>query len=242
MSAKSYFVEFYGTFMLTFVLGMVRITNQENLLCVGLAYFFMVVCMVHIFFHFSSAQFNPILSLSLLITKQNSTARAVIYMICQLMGSFAAGTLLYLINNGKETGKYYGAPQMNAAMRDAGLIFEMISMFLLVLVYSYFMSNVTAPKYVYGTSIAGVYTVAVVGFGFISGGALNFSFVFGPTIFMEFFVDWPFYLMGQLLGGILSGIIYRLFLLKEEDDDDEDEIIDESGVDNEGVPLKEKTE
>ena len=242
MSAKSYFAEFFGTFMLTFILGSVRIVNMENLLCMALASFLMTVCMVHCFFHFSSAQFNPILSLSLLITKQNSLARAVIYAIVQLIASVFAGAVLYLINEGKETGKYYGAPQMNAAMREAGLVFEMISMFLLCLVYNYFMSNVTAPKYVYGTAIAAVYTIGIVGFGFISGGALNLSFVFGPSIFMGFYKDWPYYIVGHILGGVLSGVLYRLFLLKEEDSDDADELEDLEDSTETGTELKQKVE
>jgi glycerol uptake facilitator-like aquaporin len=230
MSGKSYLVELLGTFALTFILGMVRITNQEDLLSVGLSTFFLMMTMVHTFFHISSAQFNPILSISLLITKQNSLNRGIIYVLMHLSGSFLAGTLLFLINRGKETGKYYGAPQMNAAMREAGLVFELVSMFLLVLVYNYFMSNVAAPKYVYGTAIAGVYTISIVGFGFISGGATNFAFIFGPSIFMENFKDWIYYFVGHLVGGIVSGIIYRLFLLQEEDEDEEDMIDDEEGI------------
>ena len=221
MSGKSYLVELLGTFSLTFILGMVRITNQEDLLSVGIATFFLMVTMVHSFFHISSAQFNPILSLSLLITNQNSFNRGIIYVLMQLSGSFLAGTLLFLLNRGKETGKYFGSPQMNAAMREAGLVFEMIAMFLLVLVYNYFMSNVSAPKYVYGTAIAGVYTICIIGFGFISGGATNFAFVFGPSIFMENFRDWIYYFVGHLFGGIVSGVFYKLFMFKEEDSDEE---------------------
>ena len=245
MALKSYLIELVGTFMLTFILGMVRVNNQEDLLSVGLSTFFLMSCMVHTCFHLSGAQFNPILSLSLLITKQNSFNRALIYVLMQLVGSFFAGCLLYLINRGKPTGKYYGAPQMNAAMREAGMIFELVTMFLLVYVYNYFMSNVSAPKYVYGTAIAGVYGVCIVGFGFLSGGAANFAFIFGPCLFMENFKDWLYYIIGHALGGILSGIIYRLFLQKDEDDhliDDEAETEDKFVGAHEMENLKEKVE
>ena len=246
MSVKTYIVEFLGTFMLTFILGMVRINNQEDLLCVGLSTFFLMVSMVHTFFHVSSAQFNPILSISLLITKQNSFNRGLIYVLMQLFGSFMSGSILYLINKDKETGNYYGSPQMNAAMREAGLIFEMVSMFLLVFVYNYFMSNVTAPKYVYGTAIAGVYTICIVGFGFISGGASNFAFIFGPSLYMQNFKDWIYYIVGHLLGGIISGVIYRLFLMKDEDDNDDDDELMEQDDEFVGATemnsLKEKTD
>ena len=244
MSVKSYLVEFLGTFMLTFILGMVRIQNQEDLLSVGLATFFLIVTMVHTCFHLSSAQFNPILSLSLLITKQNSFNRAVIYFLMHLSASFLAGSMLYLINRGKESGNFYGAPQMNAAMRESGLVFEMIAMFMLVLVYNYFMSNVTAPKYVYGTAIAGVYSISIIGFGFISGGATNFSFIFGPSIYMENFKDWVYYFFGHLIGGVVSGVIYRLFLMKEDDDEDDD-MLDDDEVDDKFIgatELKEKVD
>ena len=223
MSAKSYLVEFIGTFMITFLMAMVRINNQEDLLCVGLAAFFLMVAMIHTCFHFSSAQFNPILSLSLLITKQNSFNRAVIYVLMHLLASFLAGSMVYLLNRDKESGKYFGSPQMNAAMRESGMVFEMVAMFLLVFVYNYFMSNVTAPKYVYGTAISGVYTISIIGFGFISGGATNFSFIFGPSIYMGNFVDWAYYFFGHLIGGIVSGIMYRLFLMKDDDHEEEEQ-------------------
>ena len=245
MALKSYLIELLGTFMLTFILGMVRVSNQEDLLCVGLSTFFLMSSMIHTCFHLSGAQFNPILSLSLLITKQNNFNRALIYVLMQLLGSFFAGCLLFLINRGKETGKYYGSPQMNAAMREAGMIFEMVTMFLLVYVYNYFMSNVSAPKYVYGTAIAGVYTVCIIGFGFLSGGAANFSFIFGPCLFMENFKDWPYYIIGHILGGVLSGVIYKLFLQQEEDDDlinDENETDDQFVGATEMHNLKQKVE
>ena len=223
MSSKSYVVEFLGTFILVFFIGMCRITSKEDLLSVALCTFFMMTSLVHTFFHLSGSMFNPILSLSLIITKQIKFSVAIVYCLAHLAGSFMAGTILFLINRGKETGNYYGSPQMNAAMRTEGMVFEMISMFFLVLIYNFFMSNASAPKNVYGTAIGGVYLFSIIGFGFLSGGATNFSFVFGPSIFMENFRDWIYYVLGHTIGGVAGGVIYRLFLMKIEDDEDEDD-------------------
>ena len=205
MSGTAYMVEFLGSFGLTFFIGMTRINNKEDILSTALTTFFLVVAFVHMFYKISSAQFNPILTLSLIITNQIAPGKALIYALLQLTGSFMAGSVLYLLNEGKESGTYYGSPQMNAALRECGMVFELASMFLLVMVYNYFMSNPSAPKNVYGTAIASVYLVSIVGFGFLSGGAVNFCFVFGPSIYMDNYSDWGYYFVGHLIGGFSSG-------------------------------------
>ena len=229
MKASQVVAELLGTFIFVFFMGMCRISSQEDIQTYSFCTFFLMVALVHSMFQASSSIFNPILALSLIVTKQIKFSVAIVYVILHLLGSFLAGSLLFVLNKGKESGTYYGSPQMNAALRTEAMIFEMIAMFILVMVYSFFMSNPSAPKNVYGTAIAGTYLLNIISFSFISGGALNFSLVFGPSIFQNNFKDWGYYILGQLVGGVVGGIIYRLFLQKNEliDDIDEDELDEE---------------
>lgn len=219
MSGKAFIIEFLGTMGLVLFASMARITNQEDLLNVCLTVFFLTSTFAYTFFHHSGAQFNPMLTLSLVITKQIEFGKAVVYVLCQLAGSFTAGAIVYLIMKDKENGKYLGAPQMNAAMRWTGLALEVVAMFMLNLVYNYFNTNPNAPKNTHGVSIGAVYLATIAAFGFVSGGCANFSFVFGPTIFMGNYHDWGYFFGGHLIGGVLSGILFRLFLIQDEADD-----------------------
>ena len=219
MSGKAYVIEFIGTLGLVIFASMARITNQEDLVVVSITIFFLTAAFAYTFFRHSGSQFNPVLTLSLVITKQIEFGRALVYVLCQLAGSFLGAAVVYLIMSGKDSGDYIGAPQMNAAMRWTGLSLEVVAMFMLNMVYNYFNTNPNAPKNTYGVSIGGIYMASIASFGFVSGGCVNFSFVFGPTIFMGYYDDWGFYLGAHLIGGILSGVFFRLFLIQDESDD-----------------------
>lgn len=235
MSGKAYIIEFIGTMGLVIFASMARINNQEDLVVVSFTIFFLTSVFAYTFFHHSGSQFNPILTLSLVITKQIEFGRAIVYVLCQLAGSFLGAAVVYLLVNDKDSGDYIGAPQMNAAMRWTGLSLEVVAMFLLNMVYNYFNTNPNAPKNTHGVSIGGIYMASIAAFGFVSGGCANFSFVFGPSIFMGYYEDWGFYVGAHLIGGILSGVFYRLFLIQDESDD----FVDDEPV---GKPQKVKTE
>ena len=222
MSIKGIIIEFLVTLYLVLFLGLSRYHNQGDLLSVGLVAFMLISAMTYSFSHVSGAHFNPILSISLTITNQITIASALIYIVVQLIAGFGAGSLIYLMVKDNERGVEDAIPKMNQDKKLISVVLEAISMFLLVFVYNSLMNNPNSPKYIYGASIGGVYLITIVAFGFLNGGCLNLTFVLGPGVYSGMFSDIGFYLLGQLIGGLMGGTLYKLFLRKGDMDSEEE--------------------
>ena len=69
MIIKDGLVEFLGTLAVTFFGGFARLNNQDDFVVIGLTYFFLFSSLVYAFNHISGSHFNPILTISLLMTK-----------------------------------------------------------------------------------------------------------------------------------------------------------------------------
>lgn len=217
--------EFLASFLISFMMAFARINNHNDYFIIGLTYFMLIGCLTYSFKKISGSHFNPILTFSLLITKQISSKKAVLYIFVQVLGSIIGGILVYsahqILNEGETV--YYGEPRLTESERYTGAFTELISMFVLVYVYNGIIGNVKAPKHIYGAAIASVYLFSVISFGFVSGGCVNLVSLFGPSIFSGHFIDWFPYLVSQLLGGVVSGTFYTLFLSKNATDDDDEE-------------------
>ena len=225
--------------MLVFFMGMARFHNQQNLLIVGLVGFFIISALTHTFSHISGAHFNPILSLCLTITNQITITNSIIYVLCQMGAAFASGALIHMLSTFPGKNIEDSIPMINDDKRLIAVVLESISMFLLVFVYNSVMNNPAAPKYIFGVAIASVYLVCIVAFGFISGGCLNPALVIGPGVYVNYFDDMGFYVLGHLIGGVIAGTIYKLFLRKGDLEDDSDPV--NVNLDNDNV-VKSKTE
>ena len=239
MAIKSFIVEFIGTFVLVFFMGMSRFLNQQNLLIVGLVAFFMISALTHTFAHVSGAHFNPILSLCLTITNQITIVNSIIFVICQMAGAFLAGLLIHFLSTFPGRNIEDAIPMINDDKRLIAVVLESISMFLLVFVYNAVMNNPAAPKYIFGAAIGSVYLVCIVSFGIVSGGCINSALVIGPGVYINFYDDMGFYVLGHLIGGVIAGTVYKLFLRKGDLEDDTNNI--NIPLDDENI-AKSKTE
>ena len=146
-----------------------------------------------------------------------------------MAAAFSSGALIHMLSTFPGKNIEDSIPMINDDKRLIAVVLESISMFLLVFVYNAVMNNPAAPKYIFGVAIASVYLVCIVAFGFISGGCLNVAFVIGPGVYVNYFEDMGFYVLGHLIGGVIAGTIYKLFLRKGDLEDDSE------GVD---VPLE----
>ncbi len=186
-----------------------------------MSYLFMIVALTAMSQHISGAQFNPILTLSLIITKQITVLHSILYIVSQVIGSIAGGFLLYSylkVNEDiKEDNVHYGEPIMDHNNRMIGAALELISMYALVFIYNGVFSIKNGPKHIHSISIASVYFFSIISFGLVSGGAVNMVCVLGPVIFSDYYKDIPYYLGGQISGALLSSLTFWLFILKKSD-------------------------
>ena len=204
---KPLILELVASIGITFTIAFSRINNQSDFFSLGLTYFLVVGSLTYAFKSSSGSHFNPVLTISLLITKQIASKKAVLYVVMQLLGSVIGGLLVFLAHSIPEEAKhpYYGEPRLHAQETYTGAFAELMSMFLLVYVYNSIIGNVNAPKHIYGIAIASVYLLSVMAFGVVSGGCVNLITLVGPSMFSGNFKDWFLYLFSQLLGGAVSG-------------------------------------
>ena len=224
---KALILEFLGSLTITFTMALCRITNPSDYLIIGLSFFLLIGSLTYAFRKTSGSHFNPILTVSLLVTKQVASKKAVLYVITQIIASIVGATLVYSAYKMPEEAieKYYGEPKLSKDYPFTASLTEFVSMFMLVYVYNTIIGNVHGPKHVYGIAIASVYLVAIISFGNMSGGCVNIITLIGPSIFSGNYGDWFLYCASQLFGGVLSGTFYSLFLRKNKTDAEDEEPI-----------------
>ncbi len=213
---KSALLEFFGSFAITFFGAYSRINNSDNLLAVGLTYFLIVSSLSYAFIALSGAQFNPIMTLSLILTKQIDVLKAGIYVCFQLLGSLMGGLFVYTLYKSPYSmvNAFYGEPLLHENQKVIAVSLDMLSMILLVFVYST-LADQSKFKHVFGVAHGAVYLVNMLAFGHLSGGCINIVELIGPSLFSQKMKYWGYYISAQLIGAIASALICKVFLRKQ---------------------------
>ena len=184
---KPTLLEFIGSFALTFLCMACRAQNPDDYFTLGLTYFFLFGALIYAFQNVSGSHFNPVLTISLLLTSQISLTNSIAFLASQLTGSLLASALAI---NVLPFASLPTVPSLRENMRYSGLVVEMLVLFSLVLVYNCLVANFKAPRYVLGVSVASVYLLGALCFGGLSGAAFNLIFLFGPGIASGKYGDW----------------------------------------------------
>ncbi len=206
----------------------------------GLAVTLAVYCCAGI----SGAHINPAVTLALAARKRFEWSKVCPYMIAQFAGAFAGAALVYLtyydaiqaFHDGAKlvppmdhatAGIFATYPQPYISPFPGGLIDQIVGTALLVLVvFALGDEKNAAPMSNMAPLIVGC-TVVMIGsaFGLNSGYAINpardlsprlFTFVagWGKEVFTAGNGFWWVPIVGPLIGGVLGGFIYDLFITK----------------------------
>lgn len=189
--------EFLGTYMLVLTVGLNVIGGSKAPVFSIAA---SLMCMIYALGSVSGANFNPAVSVCLLITNREDVLDAksgVAYMGVQLVGGICAG-FTYMIMEGGKTfplapGKGYGLAQAAFA--------EIVFTFLLCYVVCCVATVKNSPLTQYfGLAIGSCVTAGGYAIGAVSGGSLNPAVSFGISV--------PHMVNG---GGILNAVAYSIF-------------------------------
>ncbi|MFI5164012.1 MAG: MIP/aquaporin family protein [Bacteroidia bacterium] len=206
---KKYLVEFIGTFFLVLV---ICLTGGNYLAPLAIGSILMV--MVYFGGHISGAHYNPAVTLAIFIRGKISMKESLIYIIFQVLGSFAAAYLFFLI-----WGRSIGGPRPNADINVLkALAIEIVFTFALAsVVLAVATSKKTAGNNYYGLAIGFTVMAAAIAGGGISGGAYNPAVGTGPILVDTIFGTCPchpiqnlwIYLVGPFAGGAIAAFVYR---------------------------------
>jgi glycerol uptake facilitator-like aquaporin len=203
--------------------------GKNNILSVGLTNMLVLTVMVWTGAAISGSHYNPGVSLGLLLTKKCHFITAISYIIAQLAGSVGGALILrFLVPTvyltAKNANAEGGYPHYGSDLFMQSFVLEFIGAFMWMYMYFALVIDKRAPKHVYGLAIGGTYGVSTLAFLKVSGAALNFARVFGPSLLAFDFKGWAIYLGATVTGSVAAAYAYNHLLLKADIKDEENEL------------------
>ncbi|VVB93642.1 Aquaporin AqpM [uncultured archaeon] len=183
---------------------------------IGLAFGFIIMCMIYVFGHISGAHINPAVTLALWATKRFPSSDVIPYIVAQLIGAVLGSLALVAVLGTRAVstgGLGATAPFMDVSYTQA-IICEAIATFFLMLTIMGVAVDKRAHGQFAGFAIGMVVAVDIVVTGNITGSSLNPARTFGPylgdTLFggpnlWNFF---PIYVIGPILGALIAAAVY----------------------------------
>lgn len=201
---NKYITEAVGTFFLVFTVCMTTAPNGAGNLA-PLAIGSVLMVMVYAGGHISGAHYNPAVSFGVMIRGKANLSETIKYWISQLVAAaIAAYVAKYLLGGG-------GSGNENIDTVKS-LLAEIIGTFALVtVVLNVATSSKNAGNNYYGLAIGFTVLAMAYALGGISGGAFNPAVALGKTLIGDF--SWSkywIYLVGNLGGGLLAGLVYKI--------------------------------
>lgn len=223
--------EAIGTFALVFVgagaivMGASMFTapgdafDHGDLLAIALAHGLTIFAMVNAFGHISGGQFNPAVSLALLVSKKQDAKTTGVFVLAQLVGAAVGALLVRFVATGwGDNGlaaTHIGIPAVSLAVTTTqALIVEIVLTFFLAVVV---LGTIDARSQarVGGLAIGMTVALDILIGGPLTGAAMNPARWFGPALVDGFFTNAWLYIVGPLAGGALAGVVYGYFLERE---------------------------
>jgi aquaporin Z len=243
--------EFLGTFVLCLTVMLVIHAPPSPIGAVGIASSLMV--MIYALGAVSGANFNPAVSLGLLVSGVLPVADFALYVAAQLLGSlFALLTSWLILREIKTTlvGTDMAAGAAGAAARGGWFaIITSEAIFTFVLVFTVLnVADRDAPNQYFGLAIGFVIVVGATSVGSISGGCFNPAVALmldlgGLVNPAHYRMGWGFvYAIVELLAGVLAALLYKCVSAgKESADEDEDQTfkaMEQTECDEDGEELE----
>lgn len=193
--------EFLGAAILTLAVISVKASGIGYSFFVALGAGLTLAILMYLFSGYSSGQFNPALTIGLWTARKVSTLRAVVYIIVQLLGGWAA----YGIYN------YLASPHLPAPsghMEARVMVAELIGVF----VFAFAWALATVRKYeavALATTIGGGFAIAVMLASLGSLGLVNPAIALGVRSWNIWgSVGWGTYVLGPVIGAIVGVNVY----------------------------------
>ncbi|WP_159722476.1 MIP/aquaporin family protein [Enterococcus sp. CSURQ0835] len=210
---KKYFAEFIGTFMLVFVGTGTVVIAKGSTLTIGLAFGLTITMMALSVGSVSGGNFNPGVSLAMMIDRRLSVRDGIFYIIAQFLGSLvASGFLAIFIRALKIPAHHFGQTDFPAISAGQAFLFEAVITFLFVFVIMMVTSekygNPNGAPFAIGLTLAFLIIVALN----LTGGSLNAARSFGPAVLAggTALAHYWVYLLAPTLGAVVAAYVARL--------------------------------
>jgi glycerol uptake facilitator protein len=185
-------------------LGMVAITFA---LAIALA--------IYAFGNTSGAHLNPAVTVSLAVVRRFPWSDVPTYVSAQLLGALAGAALIPAIFGGEAVDLGTGQTSIaDGTTYVQAIVAEALGTFLLLTAIMALAVDRRAPGGWAGLMIGLAVAAAILLIGPLTGGSLNPARTFGPLVVSTigggdtFWGDFPAYVIGPILGGVLAVVVY----------------------------------
>jgi aquaporin Z len=165
----------------------------------------------------TGGHFNPAVSAGLAVARKFPWSEVIPYWGAQLVGGFFAALVIVIVYSGGAADALKTAPGLGISSGSA-LLLEIIATALFVLVICAVVTDGRAAwRGVMVPLIIGLFIfTAATAVGPASGGSFNPARSVAPVFVNGEFGDLWIYLIGPLAGGILGGVLWGVFAVREE--------------------------
>jgi aquaporin Z len=208
--------EMIGTFALIFIGAGTAALGIGGLVGVALAHGLVVTAMAYAYGPVSGAFINPAVTLGAWAAGAIAPARALAYMVVQVVGGVAGGFALRYCLGGTGTG--LGATVLARGLEAGGTVISISpgAGFFLEAVLTFFLANAVLQCAIggragalAGVAIGGTLTALILIGGPLTGASLNPARTLGPAVATGNFADLWVYLAGPALGALVAAGLYR---------------------------------
>lgn len=208
-----YVAEFIGTYMLVLTVGCNVLTGSPIWAVTSIACTLMV--MIYALGNISGANFNPAVTVALLVCKEIEGPEAAIYIVVQILGGVLAG-----LSYGLALWDVFNlAPTPGFNLFQAGAAELIYTWMLCFVVLNCCVSKQSAPNEYFGLAIGFVVVAGGYGAGHISGGCFNPAVALGIDLSSAGLgFGWSgVYVMFELVGAVLAAVLFQIIRKKELD-------------------------
>jgi MIP family channel proteins len=218
---KSCLAEIIGTFFLTFAGAGAICVNAHTgggvgLVGIALAHGLALSVAISAFGAFSGGQFNPAVTIGLLIAKKMKGSDAAAWIVSQLVGStLAAFALTLILPSSATSAAHLGTPEVAAGIGvGAAILMEAILTFFLLVVIFLVAVGGGPPTPIVGFCIGLTLAFDILCGGPITGASVNPARTFGPALVGGYWSLHHVYWIGPILGAAVASFLYTAVFAK----------------------------
>ena len=224
-------VEFIGTFFITYFSGICCLQGavhgiSKDAMCIGI----MLIYILTTYFgrNISGAQYNPVISISLAVSKRQTYVTAAYYTGVQLFSAlFSCSLLVASVPNellsAVAPNSMIGLPLEGKGSLGLKFFLELLGAFFIVLGYYFLIVDKTANKNLNAPGYGALYFAITLMLFKYTGAMLSVSRLFGYMIVSSRLKNSWLYLLGNLIGGIAGGFAGNALILNSGKAEEENE-------------------
>ncbi|XP_035695470.1 aquaporin-8-like isoform X5 [Branchiostoma floridae] len=215
--------EFVGllifAFIGTMVTGYVTPAGNMWLLSIALAHGFTIALLIVAVGHISGGHLNPAVTLGITIAGGVTWLQGICYVISQLLGAMVGAAFTRaILPNATYAACAGGTHAIGGEVSITGAILceSILTMILVLTVLLAAVDPSSAEKALPPLAIGLAVLVGILAGGPFSGASMNPARAFGPAVAAGVWKNHYVWWVGPIIGGLVAGIIYRMFLADAE--------------------------